>query len=153
MTSFCLAAFTGRPDSFILLPRPFGTVNQMPIQVKRIYCPVDPDDGIRVLVERLWPRGVSKEAARVDLWLREAAPSPRLRKWFRHAPERWNAFRKQYFAELDANPEGLAPLLQLETGSMVTFVFAAREEHFNNAVALREYVLERFESRARNDPA
>ena len=113
----------------------------MKIHLKRIYEPAAKTDGTRILVERLWPRGVSKEKARIDHWAKEAAPSPDLRKWFDHDPEKWPEFQTRYFAELDGNPavvEALDPYLG--TGP-VTFVFASREERYNNAVALREYLL------------
>ena len=112
----------------------------MRIRLKRIYLPPAPDDGIRILVERLWPRGLSKEAAQIDLWLKEATPSSQLRQWFHHDPDLWSAFKTRYFAELNANPAALTPLQELEDAVRVTFLFAAREERFNNAVALKEYV-------------
>ena len=112
----------------------------MRIRLKRIYLPPTHQDGIRILVERLWPRGISRAAAKIDLWLKEAAPSSELRQWFHHDPDLWSAFKARYFAELNANPAALTPLLELENAATVTFLFAAREERFNNAVALKEYV-------------
>ena len=118
----------------------------MKIQLKRIYEPAAKTDGMRILVERLWPRGVSKEKARIDHWGKEAAPSPELRKWFDHDPEKWPEFQSRYFAELDENPEVVQELrsyLGAGGAGPVTFVFASREERYNNAVALREYLLAR----------
>lgn len=112
----------------------------MSIALKRIYEPPSDRDGLRVLVERLWPRGVSKEAARVDLWTKEVAPSPELRRWFSHEPEKWTEFKARYFAELSERQAALAPLLAKTRSETVTFVFASKEERFNNAVALKEYV-------------
>ncbi len=112
----------------------------MSVQLKRVYEPPGKSDGARVLVERLWPRGVSKQKAKLALWARELAPSTELRKWFDHEPARWEEFKARYFAELDARREALEPLLALTSAGPVTFVFASREEKLNNAVALREYV-------------
>ncbi len=119
----------------------------MPFPVKRAYEHPSPGDGVRVLVDRIWPRGLSKERAAIDLWLREAAPSDALRKWYGHDPVKWPEFRRRYFAELDAKPEELAPLAKLKS-RRVTLVFGSREERLNNAVALREY-LERGSKRPR----
>ncbi len=112
----------------------------MSVQLKRVYEPPGKSDGARVLVERLWPRGVSKQRAKLALWARELAPSTELRKWFDHQPARWDEFKHRYFAELDAHREAFEPLLALTRAGPVTFVFASREEKLNNAVALREYV-------------
>lgn len=112
----------------------------MTIGLKRVYEVPDRSDGPRVLVERLWPRGLSKSCARVHLWLKEAAPSPELRRWFAHDPAKWAEFKRRYFAELDRTPHALAPLLELMRKGSVTFVYASREQRFNNAVALKEYL-------------
>ena len=110
------------------------------IQLKRAYEAAAPQDGRRILVERLWPRGVSKDKARIAAWPKQVAPSTELRKWFDHRPERWEEFKRRYFAELDAQPEAIAELLaEIGTGP-ATFVFASREERLNNAVALAEYL-------------
>jgi uncharacterized protein YeaO (DUF488 family) len=113
------------------------------IRLKRAYEPPEPDDGFRILVDRLWPRGVAKKDARIDLWMKEIAPSTELRKWFSHDPEKWDGFRDRYFRELDGN-SGLVEILrsQLDEGP-VTLVFGARDEEHNDAVALREYLRER----------
>lgn len=113
----------------------------MAIRVRRIYEPPAAGDGYRVLVDRLWPRGLSKERARVDLWLREIAPSDALRKWYQHDPEKWSEFRRRYNAELDALPaagELLEPLVARAARGTVTLLFSSRELELNNAVALRE---------------
>ena len=115
----------------------------MPIQLKRAYAPPAESDGCRILVERLWPRGLTKEAARVDLWAKEVAPSAELRKWFAHEPEKWSEFRRRYRAELRANEAALEPVRARIAEGPVTFVFASREERFNNAVALAEFLEER----------
>lgn len=112
----------------------------MAISLKRVYEEPSPADGCRVLVERLWPRGVPKDAARVDLWAREAAPSTELRQWFGHEAAKWDEFRRRYFAELASRPEALEEIRECLAEGPVTFVFAAREERFNNAVALADYL-------------
>ncbi len=112
----------------------------MPIFLKRVYEKPSPQDGCRVLVERLWPRGLSKDKAKIDLWMKNTAPSPGLRTWFGHDPTKWNEFRKRYFAELDQQEKEIDGLLtQIQKGS-VTFVFASKEEQYNNAVAFKEYL-------------
>lgn len=112
----------------------------MLITLNRIYEPVSESDGTRILVERLWPRGVSKERASIDFWSKDTAPSHELRKWFDHDPAKWDEFRARYFAELDANPIAVGALLET-IGHCATFVFASKEERLNNAEALREYLL------------
>jgi uncharacterized protein YeaO (DUF488 family) len=110
------------------------------IYLKRAYENPGPKDGLRVLIDRLWPRGVSKKAAAIDLWLKEIAPSNELRKSFAHDPSRWEDFRKSYFTELDERP-GLVEILREKIAAgPVTLVFAARDEQRNNAVALKEYL-------------
>jgi uncharacterized protein YeaO (DUF488 family) len=112
----------------------------VPIKLKRVYEKPEKTDGHRILVERLWPRGLSKEKARVDMWVKDAAPSSELRKWFDHDPSKWEEFKKRYFAELDRNPEALEPLLEILRNETITFVFASKEETYNNSAALRKYV-------------
>lgn len=112
----------------------------MPIRLKRVYEPASPDDGCRILVERLWPRGLSKREARVDWWARDCAPSAELRRWFAHDAGKWKEFCRRYHAELRANPEALAPLLERVRAGTVTFVFASRETRHNNAVALKAWI-------------
>ncbi len=110
------------------------------IRVKRIHEAPDPADGRRILVDRVWPRGISRERAALDHWARDAAPSTALRKWFDHDPARWDEFRRRYFAELDANPEALAALREAIGDGPATLLYAARREPENNAVALKAYL-------------
>lgn len=110
------------------------------VKTKRIYDPPETSDGSRVLVDRIWPRGVSKDEAKLDLWLKDAAPSTDLRKWFGHDPERWEEFQRRYRAELRDNDEALAPLRKLIEDGPVTLLYGAHDEAHNNAVALREYL-------------
>ncbi len=112
----------------------------MPIQVKRVYDPPSAADGLRVLVDRLWPRGLTKEAAALARWDRDVAPSNELRKEFGHDHSRWEEFKARYFAELDANPEPVKRLAGEARKGKVTLLFAARDTERNNAVALREYL-------------
>jgi len=99
------------------------------------------NDGYRVLVDRVWPRGVSKEAARVDAWNKDVAPSTRLRQWFGHDPGKWGEFKKRYWQELHANRAGVAPLLERARAGRVTLVFGAKDAEHSNAAALREYLM------------
>src|ERR1044071_1240425 len=108
----------------------------MPLKLKRAYEPAHKDDGTRILVDRLWPRGVTKDAADIDLWLKDVAPSNELRKWSHADPARYDEFRERYARELDANPDGLAVLLAMLQKGTVTLVYAAKDEERNNAVAL-----------------
>lgn len=116
---------------------PFQTENGM-VGIKRIYDPPAPEDGTRVLVDRLWPRGISKDEARIDEWLKEIAPSDELRKWFGHDPARWEEFRQRYRRELEANAELLDHLRKLAEAGTVILLFAAKDEEHNNAVVLEE---------------
>ena len=112
----------------------------MELRTKRIYDEPSRADGRRILIDRLWPRGVSKENAKIDFWAKSVAPSTELRKWYQHDPEKWSEFRDRYFAELDANPEGLAELRTHLDNERVTILFSSKEERLNNASALREYL-------------
>ncbi len=112
----------------------------MSITLKRAYDPPAATDGIRVLVERLWPRGLSKDAARIDLWVKDLAPSTELRRWYGHDPARWPEFRSRYLAELQAQPEAVQALLQQIAQGPVTFVYASRETHRNSATVLKDYL-------------
>lgn len=112
----------------------------MRIQTRRVYDPPQPTDGVRILVDRLWPRGVPKEAADIDVWLRDVAPSDELRRWYGHDPEKWGEFKERYFRELNARPKAVDQLLGLVSGGMVTFVYAARDRDHNQAVALKQYI-------------
>src|SRR5262249_49340517 len=110
------------------------------VQIKRVYEPHSRGDGQRVLVDRVWPRGVSKEKLGDAMWLKDVAPSADLRKWFDHRPERWAEFRKRYAAELDRNPEATAKLRALIARGPVTLLYSARDEEHNQALALAEYL-------------
>lgn len=112
------------------------------IALKRAYEPASKGDGIRILVERLWPRGVSKHTAKIELWLKTLAPSTELRQWYGHDPAKWPRFRKRYWAELKAHDDVLALLKYFAEARLVTFVYAASDEERNSAVALKE-LLER----------
>jgi uncharacterized protein YeaO (DUF488 family) len=110
------------------------------IKLKRAYEPPESDDGFRVLVDRLWPRGVSKSSARIDLWLKEIAPSAALRKWFGHDPAKWNKFRVRYFQELQKQGETVEQLVEHVRHGTVTLVYGARDQEHNDAVALKEFL-------------
>ena len=112
----------------------------MPISLKRAYEKPVPDDGYRVLVDRLWPRGVSREEARLDEWLKEAAPSNQLRKSFHADPSDWDAFRTSYLSELEHHRQQLKQLAQRAEKERVTLVFSARDQVRNNAAVLKEYL-------------
>lgn len=110
------------------------------IRIKRAYEPATADDGVRVLVDRLWPRGVSKERLAIAEWNKDVAPSTELREWFHHSDELWSAFRQRYDDELAANPEAWAGLLDAARAGTLTLVYAAKDETENNAVALRAFL-------------
>jgi len=110
------------------------------LMVKRVYEPQSGADGFRVLIDRLWPRGLSKAKAAVDLWLRDVAPSSKLRTWFNHDPARWTEFRRRYAAELDRTPAVVDQLLAQVRQGRVTLLYSAQHETCNNAVALNEYL-------------
>ncbi len=111
------------------------------IRVKRVYEPPSREDGCRVLVDRLWPRGLEKNRAAVDVWLKDVAPTSSLRKWFGHRPERWDEFKQRYFRELSQKPEAVKMILELEQRhGTVTLLFSARDTLHNNATALMEYI-------------
>lgn len=111
------------------------------LKIKRIYQSVDPDDGFRVLIDGLWPRGMRKDEAHIDLWLKEVAPSPQLRQWFQHDPEKWLKFCQRYHRELDLKRDYLRPVLDSLKVKNVTLLYGSREEKINNANALRDYIL------------
>jgi len=111
------------------------------IATKRVYDPPKRDDGCRLLVDRLWPRGVKKDGARLHGWIKDAAPSDKLRQWFGHEPAKWEEFRRRYFAELDHKPEAWRPIAEAEKQKKkVTLLFGAKDGERNNAVALKEYI-------------
>ena len=112
----------------------------MNIQVKRVYDPPSADDGLRVLVDRLWPRGLSKASLKLDEWMKEIAPSNELRQWFGHDENKWAEFQKRYFKELDGHSDLIEQLLQKSHTGKLALLFAAKDEEHNNAVALKEYL-------------
>jgi uncharacterized protein YeaO (DUF488 family) len=120
-----------------------GRIRAGDVQLKRAYEKASRGDGVRVLVDRLWPRGVTKEAAAVDHWFKELAPSAGLRKWFGHDPARWALFRRRYTSEIRAHPEPLKALRSLARKGPVTLVYAAHDEMHNDAVVLRNVLLGR----------
>ncbi|HEU0229915.1 MAG TPA: DUF488 domain-containing protein [Burkholderiaceae bacterium] len=112
------------------------------VRVKRAYEPASPDDGVRILIDRLWPRGVSKDKAALDDWMKDLAPSTELRQWFGHDPARWDEFQQRYGAELDQNPEALDRVRTLAKTQTVTLVYSAHDEAHCNAVVLRNVLLD-----------
>lgn len=112
----------------------------MMLKLKRAYEPESRSDGTRLLVERLWPRGLSKAALRIDAWLKDAGPSTELRQWFNHDPDKWPAFRARYFRELNARPEAWRPIVTAARRGAVTLVYSSRDTEHNNAVALKDYL-------------
>jgi uncharacterized protein YeaO (DUF488 family) len=110
------------------------------IALKRAYELSAPGDGKRILVERLWPRGISKEKASLDLWLKDIAPSADLRAWYGHEPEKWSEFRRRYLQEIKENPEAVDELRRRLKQGRVTFVFAARDEEHSSARVLKDYL-------------
>ncbi|AHF15398.1 DUF488 domain-containing protein [Niabella soli] len=116
------------------------------IQLKRIYEPADPSDGYRVLVDRLWPRGVKKATADIDEWAKELAPSGALRKWFDHDPQKWAAFQKKYREELQANSAVDAFVQEHKANKLITLLYGAKDEVHNQAVVLKA-VLEKIHTK------
>ena len=112
----------------------------MTIRIKRAYEDPDKADGRRVLVDRLWPRGLSKEKARVDIWMKEISPSTELRHWYGHDPNKWSEFKAKYAVELDANRSNVEELLAEAQAETMTFLYSSKEQKLNNAVALKEYL-------------
>ncbi len=121
----------------------------MEIRIKRIYEQPGPDDGMRILVDRLWPRGLSRQAAKVDHWARTVSPSNALRQWYGHDPDKWAEFRKRYAEELDAQGEEVALLLEKIKVGPVTFLYGSVERKRNNALALKLYLEKRVQKRDR----
>jgi len=116
----------------------------MKIYTKRIYDEALPGDGVRILVDRLWPRGISGQTAQIAFWAKDISPSNELRKWYRHDPGKWETFKMRYFAEIELRQEALEELVSHMTAGTVTFLYSSREPELNNAAALKEY----FESAA-----
>ena len=119
------------------------------ITLKRVYDPASPEDGIRILVDRLWPRGIKKETFEFDSWFKDVAPSDALRRWFGHNPKKWRAFCERYFAELDSNPRAWEPIVKAARRGRVTLLYSSRDTVHNNAVALRDYLQLKTRQRAR----
>ena len=115
----------------------------MTISIKSVYAEPKLGDGLRILVDRLWPRGVSRERLQLDAWQMELAPSHELRRWFGHDPDKWEEFRRRYFKELVDNEEAVAGLLDVIGERQATLLFAAHDQQHNNAVVLRDYLEER----------
>ena len=118
----------------------------MNIQTKRVYEKADSRDGFRVLVDRVWPRGMTREQVQADLWLREVAPSTNLRQWFGHNRLRWEKFKERYFLELDDRPDAVGRLVEEATKGRLTLLFSARDVEYNQAIALKDYLLTRFKA-------
>lgn len=136
-----------------MTPRPgrrSGTSGR--ILVKRVYAASEPADGTRVLVDRLWPRGLSKEKAGIDAWLKEIAPSDTLRQWFHHAPERWTEFQRRYREELSDKTASVEELLDLARRGTVTLLFGARDTDRNNAIVLQDFLRRRIAAVAKKKP-
>lgn len=123
------------------------------VNVKRIYEPSSQDDGKRILIDRLWPRGLKKEDARIDEWIKEIAPSNELRKWFDHDPNKWGEFKKRFFTELHGKEDVVDGIISAARKGTVTLLFGSKEERLNNAVALKEYVDAKMNASARKKAA
>ena len=123
------------------------------IKLKRAYDAVSRADGRRILVERLWPRGVSKARLKVDAWPKEVGPSTELRKWFSHDPKKWKGFRRRYFRELGSRPETWQPILAAGRRGTVTLIYSSHDTRHNNAVALQEYLRRKRQRVTRRRPS
>jgi len=110
------------------------------IKIKRVYEQPQAQDGTRIIVDRLWPRGLSKEKAKIDFWMKDAAPSNELRKWYGHEPAKWEEFKKRYFAELDGQADEVTRLASISKKGRTTFLYSSKEEKINNAQALKLYM-------------
>ncbi len=117
------------------------------IRIKRVYETPKATDGRRILVDRVWPRGMTKKRLRADAWLKSVAPSTELRNWFKHDPSRWKLFKKRYFFELDQNAEEVTMLIDTVKKRPVTLLYSAKDSKFNQAVALKEYLSTRLKTR------
>ena len=124
------------------------------ITTKRIYLPTARTDGARILVDRLWPRGVRREDAFIDFWAKEVSPSTELRKWYQHDHKKWPSFRKKYWAELDTHaPDKFDRITELLNSGDITLVFSSKEENLNNARALKEYLEEKLYRELQSNPS
>ncbi len=113
---------------------------KMTVKIKRVYEKPDKEDGVRILVDRLWPRGLTKEKAGADLWLKDIAPSTELRKWFDHDPEKWGEFKKRYLSELQENKDAVSQLKEQIRKHPVTLLYGAKDEEHNEALVLKNYL-------------
>jgi uncharacterized protein YeaO (DUF488 family) len=120
------------------------------VSVKRVYEPAAPSDGVRVLVERLWPRGMRKESLKMNAWLKDVAPSGELRRWFNHDPAKWTEFRRRYSVELNRHRDALQPILDAETRGNVTLLYSSHDTEHNNAVALKDHLASLGRARSAN---
>jgi len=123
------------------------------IRVKRVYEPTEKSDGVRFLVDHLWPRGLKKETLHVERWIKLVSPSNELRSWFGHESVKWKEFQRRYFAELDRQPEAWEPLLETAREKAITLVFSARDIEHNNAVALKSYLEKKLARKTRSKRA
>ena len=112
----------------------------MDVRLKRVYEAPEDSDGLRILIDRIWPRGLTKQAAAIDLWLKDIAPTTELRKWFNHNPAKWSQFQTRYTAELESNPEAVQQLTSLLNQSITTLIYGAKDEQHNHAVVLAGYL-------------
>jgi len=112
----------------------------MQLQLKRVYEPLADSDGMRILVDRLWPRGLSKSEAKIEFWAKEVAPSTELRRWYQHEPEKWPEFQRKYISELQSNPDAVLELITKIRNKNATLLFATKETSLNNAAVLKEYL-------------
>lgn len=132
--------FHPEPRGFTKIFDERSIIDFMNIAIKRVYELPQSSDGTRVLIDRLWPRGLTKEKAKVDLWLKDIAPTTELRKWFGHDPTKWEEFKKRYHQELEENIELVSKLKDLMKSDRVTLVYGAKDEKHNDAVVLKEYL-------------
>jgi len=122
----------------------------MKIKLKRVYDPPSKEDGVRIFVDRLWPRGLKKSELTFDLWLKQAAPSPPLRKWFSHDPAKWKEFQKEYQKELEADLEGWQPIADALKKGNVTLLYAAKDEEHSHALCLKNYLEKKIETKKKS---
>ena len=115
-------------------------IKRITIRIKRVYDEPDGADGRRILVDRLWPRGLSKDKAKVAVWMKEIAPSTELRRWYGHDPNKWSEFKRRYVEELEANSDRVEEVLREVQAGIVTFLYSSKEERLNNAAALKQYI-------------
>jgi uncharacterized protein YeaO (DUF488 family) len=123
------------------------------LKIKRVYDPPSPNDGKRILIDRLWPRGLKKEDAKVDVWIKEVAPSTQLRMWYGHDPKKWVEFKRRFFSELHRRQDLVEGIVNASRKGTVTLLFGSKEERFNNAVAIKEFVEARMNASERKKTA